>query len=143
MAGRPTDYKVEYVEQAFRLCLLGATDKDMADFFDVCEDTINEWKKVHPEFSESLKRGKIKADAEVANSLYHRALGYEHPEDKIFCTNGEVTTVETIKHYPPDTAAAFIWLKNRAGWRDKQEVFHRFDWRGLAKDGSDSTINED
>lgn len=28
------------------------------------------------------------------------------------------------KHYPPDTAAAFIWLKNRAGWRDKQDIEH-------------------
>ena len=136
MAGRPTDYKTEYTEQAYKLCLLGATDKDMANFFGVCEATINNWKKECPEFLESLKRGKIKADAEVAKSLFHRATGYEHPEDKIFCTNGEVTTVKTIKHYPPDTAAAFIWLKNRAGWRDKQEVIHSFDWRGLAKDGS-------
>jgi len=137
MAGRPTDYKTEYEEQAYKLCLLGATDKDMADFFGVCEATINNWKNEYPAFLESLKRGKIKADAEVAKSLYHRALGYEHPEDKIFCTNGDVTTVETIKHYPPDTAAAFIWLKNRAGWRDKQEVMHSFDWRKFAKDGSD------
>ena len=124
MAGRLTDYKEEYEEQAYKLCLLGATDKEMADFFDVCEATINNWKIQYPAFLESLKNGKVKADAEVAKSLYHRALGYKHLEDKIFCTNGEVTTVETTKHYPPDTAAAFIWLKNRAGWKDKQEVIH-------------------
>lgn len=142
MAGRPTDYKAEYTEQAYKLCLLGATDKNMAEFFGVCEATINNWKNEHPEFLGSLKKGKIKADAEVAAKLFHRATGYEHPEDKIFCTDGRVTTVRTIKHYPPDTAAAFIWLKNRAGWRDKQEVIHSFDWRGLVKDGSDSATDK-
>jgi len=36
---------------------------------------------------------------------------------------GDVTVTEVTKHYPPDTAAAFIWLKNRRPdlWRDKQE----------------------
>lgn len=118
--GRKTKYKPEYCEQVYKLCLLSAIDKDIADFFGIAESTLTNWKKVHPEFMVSIKKGKIKADAEVAEKLFHRAKGYEHPEDKIFCNaNGEVTTVPTTKHYPPDTAAAFIWLKNRAGWKDK------------------------
>lgn len=121
---RPTKYKPSYNQQAYKLCLLMATDKALADFFEVDESTINNWKIEYPKFLESLKKGKIKADAEVAKKLFHRACGYSHREDKIFCTNGVVTTVKTIKHYPPDTAAAFIWLKNRAGWRDKQETEH-------------------
>lgn len=32
--GRPTKYKEEYTDQAYKLCLLGATDKEMADFFE-------------------------------------------------------------------------------------------------------------
>lgn len=120
---RPTKYKPAYNKQAYKMCLLSATDKQMADFFEVSEVTINAWKKEYPEFLKSLKKGKIKADADVAESLYKRACGYSHSEDKIFCnTDGDVTTVKTVKHYPPDTAAAFIWLKNRAGWRDKQET---------------------
>jgi len=122
--GRPSKYRTEYAEQAYKLCLLGATDKDMASFFDVNEDTINEWKKTHEEFSESLKRGKLEADAVIASKLYHRAKGYEHPEDKIFNDQGVPLVVPTIKHYPPDTTAAIFWLKNRQPkqWRDKQEV---------------------
>lgn len=122
--GQPTKYKPEYNNQAYKLCLLGSTDKQLGDFFEVDESTINNWKIAHPKFLESIKKGKVVADAEVAEKLYHRALGYEHPEDKIFCTDGKVTTVKTTKHYPPDTAAAFIWLKNRAGWKDKQEHEH-------------------
>lgn len=125
-AGRPTDYKVEFNRQAEKLCLLGSTDKDMADFFDVSESTINLWKQKHPEFSESIKRGKISADANVASRLYKRAIGYEHDEDKIFNNNGEPLIVPTTKHVQPDTTAAIFWLKNRQPkmWRDKQEIEH-------------------
>ena len=121
---RPSKYKEEYTEQAYKLCLLGATDKDLADFFGTSEQTINSWKKNQPEFLESIKKGKKIADANVAESLYKRACGYSHPEDKIFNDNGTPLVVPTIKHYPPDTGAAFIWLKNRAGWRDKQDIEH-------------------
>lgn len=122
--GRPTDYKPEYDEQAYKLCLLGLTDAQMGEIFSVSEQTINAWKHAHPSFLESLKKGKEVADAEVAKALYHRALGYEHPDVHITNYQGEITETEIIKHYPPDTAAAFIWLKNRSGWRDKQEVEH-------------------
>lgn len=123
-AGRPTLYKPEYAEQAFRLCLLGLTDAELAHAFDIEESTLNLWKNAHPEFMESIINGKEKADAEVAEKLWHRALGYSHPEEKIFVDKGEVIRADTTKHYPPDTAAAFIWLKNRRGqqWRDKQEI---------------------
>lgn len=122
MAGRPTKYNQEYDKQAYKLCLLGATDKKLADFFEVDEATINRWKEAHETFRESIKNGKVVADAKVAEALFNRATGYSHPEDKIFNADGEALIVPTIKHYPPDTGAAFIWLKNRAGWKDKQEV---------------------
>ena len=56
-AGQPTSYRPNYVEQAFQLCVLGAIDREMADFFNVSESTINNWKKAHLEFLESIKRG--------------------------------------------------------------------------------------
>lgn len=120
-AGRPSDYKKEYCDLAFKFALLGATDKQMANFFDVSESTLNLWKKSHQKFSESLKEGKLKADANIAHSLYNRGLGYSHEEEVIFQFKGEIIRANTIRHYPPDTAAAFIWLKNRAGWRDNKD----------------------
>lgn len=124
--GRTSPYKEEYNEQVYKLCLLGATDAEIADFFCVTETTINNWKIVHPTFFESIKRGKVSADAKVAERLYQRALGYEHPEDKIFNDQGEPLIVPTIKHYPPDPVSAIFWLKNRQKekWRDKQEFDH-------------------
>ena len=124
--GRPTKYKPEFAEQAYKLCLLGFIDKDLAAFFEVNEDSINEWKKVYPEFSESLKNGKDLADANVSESLYKRACGYTHDAVKIFCNNGQITKEKYTEHYPPDTGAIALWLKNRQSkhWRDKQEIQH-------------------
>ena len=122
--GRRTCYRIEYVEQVYKLSLLGAIDKQIADFFGVTEVTINRWKLKHLDFCLSIKRGKAQADAEVAEQLYHRAKGYEHPETKVFCTNGEITTFEVVKHYPPETAAIAFWLKNRQKdiWRDSKDL---------------------
>lgn len=127
---RLTVFKEEYVEQAYRLCLLGATDVEMADFFGVSEQTFNSWKKKQPELLESIKRGKEDADARVAQSLFRRATGYEREEIelKVVSLGGRegsvVEQVPVIKHYPPETAACAFWLKNRqkAKWRDKHEI---------------------
>lgn len=124
--GRPTDYKDEYVDQVYKLCLLGATDKDIAGFFEVKEQTINNWKKSHPEFFESIKRGKVIADADVADSLFKRATGYEHTETKVFNNQGEILTHDVIKHYAPDPTAIAYWLNNRqrGKWTQRQDVNH-------------------
>ena len=123
--GRPTKFKPEYADLTYKYCLLGATDADLAKFFEVEESTVNNWKIDFPDFLESIKRGKEEADANVAKSLYHRALGYEHPETKIVSYEGQITDqMDVTKHYPPDPTAAIFWLKNRQPdkWRDKIEV---------------------
>lgn len=126
--GRPTKYQAAYAEQAFKLTLLGATDKELADFFEVSEQTLNAWKHEHPRFLESLKKGKDQADATVAESLYKRALGYSHKAVKIGtnASTGQSVTVPYTEHYPPDTTAAIFWLKNRqkGRWRDKLDHEH-------------------
>jgi hypothetical protein len=124
MAGRPTQYKTEYNEQVYKLCLLGADDKKIADFFNIQESTLNLWKKKHPEFMESIKRGKEIADFEIANSLYQKAKGYKRKAIQFATFQGQITDREEyIEDIPPDTAAAIFWLKNRQKnqWRDKTE----------------------
>lgn len=128
LMGRPSKFKDEFVPQARKLAELGATDREIADFFEVDERTINRWKIDNEEFCQSLKVGKDVADERVTQALYRRALGYQHDAVKIAVNAaGEVTEVPFIEHYPPDTTAAIFWLKNRRSgeWRDKQEVEHK------------------
>ncbi|WP_274371794.1 helix-turn-helix domain-containing protein [Morganella morganii] len=122
--GQSSTYRPEYAEQARKLCLLGATDKELADFFGVSEKTINNWKNEKIEFLQSIKKGKDLADADVAERLFNRACGYVAPDVDIKVIDSQIVKTDFLKHYPPDTAAAIFWLKNRQKnkWRDKQEI---------------------
>lgn len=126
--GRPTDYCPEYDDKAYKLCLLGATNAQIAEIFGVTESTLDNWKERHPGFLGAITRGKQAADAAVAEALYHRALGYSHPAVKIFmpANASEPVYADYTEHYPPDTQAASLWLRNRQPklWRDKVEHEH-------------------
>jgi phage terminase Nu1 subunit (DNA packaging protein) len=123
-AGRPTDYQESYAGQAEKLCKLGATDIELADFFEVDVRTIYRWKHSIPEFCQALKVGKDALDDRVERSLYNRAVGYSFASEKLFSYQGVVTRADVIEHVPPDPGAAMSWLKNRRGdvWREKSEV---------------------
>jgi hypothetical protein len=131
-AGRPTEYKQLYNDQAEKLCKLGATDKELGDFFGVTEQTINNWKEVHPKFFESINAGKDLADANVVDRLYQRAMGFEHDSEEIKVVSmgekqrSEIVRVPIRKVYPPDPTSMIFWLKNRqpSKWRDKHEFDH-------------------
>lgn len=124
--GRPSKYKPEFAGQAAKLCALGATDQEVADFFEVEVRTVYRWKGEHDEFCQSLKVGKEIADERVERSLFQRAIGYEQEEVKIFLRANDEAPV----HAPfrakiaPDTTAAIFWLKNRrpGAWREKSSL---------------------
>src|SRR5262249_34231187 len=81
--GRPSLYRAVYVRIAERLCVLGATDKDLAAAFGVGLTTIERWQAKHPAFRGALKIGKSAADERVARSLYQRAVGYSFDSEKV------------------------------------------------------------
>jgi hypothetical protein len=136
--GRPTKFTAVDKEQLRTLVLHGFTDKEVAKFFGFTEQTLNNWKKEHPDFFEALKDWKYKADQKVVRALYKRALGYRTKVKKAVVVsdgreNGShVEMVEEEAAWAPDTAACFIWLKNRKSdeWKDKQEVEHSGEIKG-------------
>jgi hypothetical protein len=81
------------------MCLLGATNQDIADNLDVALSSVGKWISEIPEFSDAVKGGREVADEKVAQSLYNTALD-------------------------GNTTAQIFWLKNRRSkeWRDKQEI---------------------
>lgn len=121
-AGRPSNYRPEYAAQAEKLAALGATDQEVADFFEVDVRTVYRWKHDHDAFCQALKTGKDIADERVERSLYQKAIGYEQDEVKIFMPAGaeEPVYAPFRAKVAPDTTAAIFWLKNRRAqqWRD-------------------------
>jgi len=62
--GRPTKYKVEYNTTEYLQGYFDHCEEEkelvslcgLAVYIGVCEDTLQEWKKIHPEFSVSLNK---------------------------------------------------------------------------------------
>src|SRR5216683_2674105 len=124
--GRPTIYRPELATLARKLALLGATDQEMADALGIDQGTLDRWKMRHKEFRIAIQHGKIRADAEVAQSLYNRARGMSLPAVKIFqgTPEGGPVIVPYQEHLAPDVGAAKLWLSRRQPerWKERQEV---------------------
>jgi transcriptional regulator with XRE-family HTH domain len=121
--GRPSKLTPKLRGKLLRLAEEGLSVEQLAIACDVAVQTVYNWQK-DPEFQEQLKASRRLADHEVIASLYRRACGYSHPEDKIFQYEGEPVIVPTVKHYPPDTEAARFWLTNRLPeeWSNRQKT---------------------
>lgn len=110
-------------EQIRKLIQEGWTDAKILDFLGVSEITWYKWKKDHPELSK-YSDWRAEFDDKIEHSLAELAVGYEHPEEKIFCNGGLVTRCKTVKHYPPSEGAIKYWLGNRrpGKWSNTQEL---------------------
>jgi hypothetical protein len=128
MVGRPSSFKEEYIKQAAAMARLGATDRDLAQWFEVSINTIWYWKAQHREFLDAVAVSKSYADERVVHSLYMRAIGYTYDSEKVFYDkdSGNVVRVPIQEHLAPDVTACIFWLKNRRPdlWRDVQHQNH-------------------
>ena len=71
--------------------------QQIADYFDIHEDTLRAIEKRQPEVFRALKRGKVKAVASVDGGILQRARS-------------------------GDNAAAFFYMKCQAGWSEKIQL---------------------
>lgn len=140
--GRPTLYRPEYDAQAMKLCDLGATNKDLAEFFDVSERTIEEWQVRIESFAEASRVGKHHADEKVKASAYKLAKGYSYIEQQAIKVRdkggGErVEIVEVERHVPPNAMMQAKWLAVRGNkeFAEKTQIEHS----GEVKQGLDVT----
>jgi hypothetical protein len=135
-------YKPKYDRMIFFLALLGLTEKQMGQVFNVTEVAINAWRRKYPTFNEAILKGKEEADARVAHSLYQSAVGFKHKR-KTVLTNRvkeydkrgrvvkewtEPLIVETEEQLPPNVTAALKWLQARQPerWSDRIKIEAKF-----------------
>jgi len=84
------------LNQIERLSAQGLTEQQISDALGISNRTLERRKRDNVEFVEAIKRGKAKGVATVTNSLFEQAK-------------------------TGNTTACIFFLKNRAGWADKQE----------------------
>ncbi len=97
--GRPTNYQPEFCDGIVEYMGQGFSKTAFAGHIGVCHDTIIEWAKVHPEFSDAVKRGKAARTSSLERGLLENELG-------------------------PKVTARIFALKNASPeeWRDRHEV---------------------
>lgn len=123
--GYPSPYRAAFAVQAAKLVQLGATDADLADFFEVNIRSLQRWRTRYPEFGAALKQAKNEHDAaRVERAAYHRAVGYTFESEKVFQYKGEIVRAGVTEHVPPDPGMLQFWLINRNpdAWRHRSEI---------------------
>lgn len=126
--GRKTKYNMQmHVPWARSLAICGKTSDEIARELGIARSTLYGWMGAHPEFSDAIKNGKARADAEVVESLFNRATGrvmrtIKKKRETLDSAGNKITLMELIQETPPpDTTAMIYWLKNRQPelWRDR------------------------
>ncbi len=103
MAGRPSKYRPEMCERVVALMSEGSSITEVAADLGITRETLNQWEKDDrkPEFAQALSHGR-----ELAEAWWLR-------EGRTNLTNKEFSYT-----------GWYMNMKNRFGWRDKQDVDH-------------------
>jgi len=126
--GQPTLYRPEYCEMLIKHYAEGGTFESFAGVVDVCYDTLYEWAKVHPAFSEAKNKGKAKSYKfylDMGKMIAAGQLRRVSKETPVIHNGKPVTdsngNLVYEKEYAPAVPNAAIWIfimKNMHGWRD-------------------------
>lgn len=100
--GRPTKYKEEYCEQLIEHMSEGLSFESFGAVIDVNSDTLHEWVKVHPVFSDAKKMAFTKC------RLFWEKIGIEG--------------IWNVEGKSLNTGNYCFQMKNRFKWTDKVEV---------------------
>jgi len=147
--GRPSSYRIEYAEKAYKLCKeKGYNKTELARFFGVGRSTVCGWVNAFPDFCDALKNGMYEFNTKkVVRTLLERALGYTYTEvhEEFISIDGErfveskgqggrnghgakgklikgVKTRLIHKRVAPSDILLMYWLQNRAPdeWKNVQ-----------------------
>lgn len=108
--GRPTLYEETLCDKLMGHMAEGLSFESFAGTIGVSRDSLYEWAKVHPEFSDAKKVG-----TELGR-LFWEKLGRDH----ILSESESYGNNQGGKSKSLNSAVYIFNMKNRFGWRDKQ-----------------------
>ena len=133
--GRPNLYKERILPNLDKIKDMiqeGMTETDIARHFGITHQTFSEYKKLYPDFRDTIESFHFRNIEKVKNALLKRALGFEYEETKTYIKvdskgNENRYTEKTKKYYPPDATALAMYLRNYdKSWRDKDNFEYEF-----------------
>lgn len=108
-SGRPTKFRKEFCQQLIDHMSQGLSFDTFAGRISVNPDSLYEWVKKFPIFSEAKKIATAKRNFLVESMYVQAATGAEVRD-----TKGRILK--------PNTAMMIYWTKNTLGWSDKVEA---------------------
>ena len=116
-SGRPTTYEDRFCDLLIDHMTKGYSFESFAAITDTCKDTLYEWVKVHPEFSDAKKRATDKS------RLFWEKVGIENIVNIETMEKDESGSFTAVKK-SLNSAAWIFNMKNRFkdDWKDKHET---------------------
>lgn len=112
-SGRPSKYDPKFCDLLIKHMEEGLSFESFAAVAEVNRDTLYQWEKAHPEFSDAAKR------ARDAALLFWEKLGIDH----IINQTDYESDGSGVKSSSTKSLNSPVWIfnmKNRFKWRDKQ-----------------------
>jgi len=101
------------IKRSYKLSLLGLTNAEIALALNIPNNQFGQWQTQYPVLAQALAQGREVASANVAQSLYKRAVGYSVEVEEVRTVDKDLQTVKYKKYFPPSVQAAMYWLNNR------------------------------
>lgn len=111
--GRPTTYRKEFCQIAIDKMAEGYSKEAVAGHLSISKTTLHDWISKHEDFAAAVSIGVLKSQLHWEEKLVKHVIHTKNGKQ----INGQVFNLN---------------MKNRFGWRDKQEIDHG------NKEGSDS-----
>jgi len=109
--GRPTKYRKSYCAALIAHMAGGLSFESFAGTIDVNRDTLYEWEKRHPQFSDAKKLGEGKSLIWWERIGKAAMLGND-----VKLENGQLLSMRNF-----NTTMWIFAMKNRHGWRDRHD----------------------
>jgi hypothetical protein len=105
---------------------LGAEMKVIAKALGISLSLLNRWRKNEGEVKNIFDTKYDDQSAELEQSLYNLAKGFEYTEEKAFSFQGEVIKTTITRYNPPNINALQFYLSNTKPdkWKMKSDINH-------------------
>lgn len=124
-------WKKEYITQVEEMAMLGLPNKDIALILGIDNNTVTNWEKKIPAFSEAIARGRAIGHKSMTKAAFDCGIGYEREEEIVSVNKktGEIYKETVKRYYPPNPISQHYYLGNRHKdwWKSIQRVEASFE----------------
>lgn len=112
-AGRPSKKNRDRIEKILKAIEDGCTRKAAANSCGIAYNTLREWEKEFPEFSEALELAEGVAEAKHIAVLQQAAMGWEETSTTVTSDpeKGKTVSIKKVRRFAWQASA--LWLRTR------------------------------